>query len=280
MLWNYNGDVNRSTLRDLKKLCKVNAENLDNLLKAYAKNGKVSFNTNLDPFTGCPDEMSETVTLKSEEEIKEYLKADFQERLDEYLAYHKPAEDYLLNALIDFIKENGDTYPSKDEFRQLEITAENKRIAASPVTTDSQDFDPEQEMLKEILQLAEEIMETKRENDPKAITIHLEPYPDTLNLSNDDFYININWDRYYGNGNNSDYRVVIIMKDDYLDVETIEIYSHGTAFVNAENCLEKEVDDPILIKDQLIAIHQSIVQMAEQEGIEFLSEIDYTKLSA
>lgn len=254
MLRNYNGNVNRSTLRDLKKLCKVNAENFETL--------------------------SETCAFKGEAEIKDYLKEDFLERLNGYLAYHKPAEDYLLNAVIDFVKENSGRYPSKEEMRQLEITAENKRIAECPAT-DSQDFDVKQEMLKEILLLAEEIMESKRENDPKAITIHLEPYPDTLSLSsNDDFYIDINWDRYHGYGNNSDYRVVITMKDD-PDVEIIEIYSYrGTAFVNAENSEAEEMNDPVLVKDQLMAIHQGIVKLAEAEGIEFLSEIDYAELSA
>jgi len=280
MLRNYNGNVNRSTLRDLKKLCKVNAENFETLSEACAFEGEVSFYTNLDPITGCPDEMSEVITLRNEAEIKDYLKKDFLGRLNGYLTYHKPAEDYLLNALIDFIKENDGWYPSKEKMRQLEITAENKRIAESPVT-DSQDFDVKQEMLKEILLLAEEIMESKREDDPKAITIHLEPYPDTLSLSsNDDFYIDINWNRYHGYGNNSDYRVVITMKDD-PDVEIIEIYSYrGTAFVNAENSEAEEMNDPVLVKDQLMTIHQGIVKLAEAEGIEFLSEIDYAELSA
>lgn len=281
MLRNYNGNVNRSTLRDLKKLCKVNAENFETLSEACAFEGEVSFYTNLDPITGCPDKMSEVITLRNEAEIKDYLKKDFLGRLNGYLTYHKPAEDYLLNALIDFIKENDGWYPSKEKMRQLEITAENKQIAESPVT-DSQDFDVKQEMLKEILLLAEEIMESKRENNPEAITSHLEPYPDILSLSsNNNFYIDINCsNRHYRNGDNSDYQVVITWKDD-PDIEALRIYSYcDTVLVNAENWLGEELDDPVLIKEHSITIHQSIVKLAEAEGLEFLSEIAYAELSA
>lgn len=113
MIRNYNGNVNRAVMRDLRRLCDVNAENERNLFEAFAQKGGVSVYENLDPFTGCPDEMSNVVTMKSEAEIEEYLKKDFLKRIEGYLAYRKPAEDYLLSALIEFVKENG-RFPEKD----------------------------------------------------------------------------------------------------------------------------------------------------------------------
>ena len=112
MIRNYNGNVNRSAMRDLRKLCDVNAENERILFEAFDQKGEVSVYENLDPFTGCPDEMSDVVTMKSAAEIKEYLKKDFIRRVEGYLNHRKPAEDYLLSALIEFVKENG-RFPEK-----------------------------------------------------------------------------------------------------------------------------------------------------------------------
>ena len=53
---NYNGTVNHRVMRDLRKLCDVNAENEKELFEAFRKKGEVSVYENLDPFTGSPDE--------------------------------------------------------------------------------------------------------------------------------------------------------------------------------------------------------------------------------
>jgi len=169
MIRNYNGNINRAVVRDLRRLCDVNAENERNLFEAFDQKGEVSVYENLDPFTRCSDEMSNVVTMKSEAEIQEYLKKDLLERLERCLGYKKTAEDYLLCALIEFIKTNG-RFPEKDEMRQLEKNAEAKRIAELPsdVVTVPKEI-TEQDMAKEILELAEEIMEARRENNPKDI---------------------------------------------------------------------------------------------------------------
>ncbi len=124
---NYNEKANYSIVQDLWELCEMNAENERNLFEVFHQEGEVSVYDNLDPFTGCPDDLSTVLTLKSETEVKEYLKKDFLTSIKEYLEYRKPDGDYLLNALIEFIKENR-KFPEKDVMRQLEEKAEAKRI--------------------------------------------------------------------------------------------------------------------------------------------------------
>ena len=162
MIRNYNGNVNRSVIRDLRELCDVNAENKRKLFETFNKKGNVSVYENLDPFTGCPDELSNVVAMKSKTEVEEYLKKDFLRRVEDYLEVRKPDEDYLLSVLIDFVKENG-RFPEKNEMRKLEKNAEARRIADLPVAiTNVPKEITEQDITMEILELAEEIIETRR----------------------------------------------------------------------------------------------------------------------
>ena len=284
MIRNYNGKVNRAILRDLRELCDVNDGNLLNFLEAFAKNGEVSFYTNLCPFTGCPDEMSDTHTLTSEEEIREYLKKNAEGRLEEYLQsieHKNPTADHLMAAVVEFIKENA-KYPNKDEMRQLEIVAEAKRIAELPAGTVTQEMpQTDQDMMREIMELAEEIFESRQLTDPKDIHRHAEPYEDELFVESGDFDGSIRWDRHYGNGDSCDYSLVGDLSDngDIIIVRFRPYYGDDVLKVRvyAQHYWyrDREIN---LSTDHLITVHKSIVDLAEQEGIEFISEIDYEKL--
>ena len=270
---NYNGTVNHRVMRDLRKLCDVNAENEKELFEAFRKKGEVSVYENLDPFTGSPDEMSTTVTMKSEAEVKEYLKKDFLKRVEGYLHYQNPTHDYLMSDLAEYIKENG-RFPSKDEMRQLEKDAEAKRISDLPSDTIATPKEiTDQDVAREILQLAEEIIETRRETRPEDIFVHVEPYDDELSLSNDEFSMNIEWDRYEGVGDYRDYSCSVrIRNTDITDTFGVLFqYQHdGTIYVRGDS-LFKGVTDVSM--QTLIAIHKFVAQMAKAEGIEFTSEI-------
>ncbi|MCI9177204.1 MAG: hypothetical protein HFJ28_01145 [Clostridia bacterium] len=275
MLKNYNGSINRTLFRDLMKLCEVNSENSKILLQTYSQKGEVSFYTNLDPFTRCPDEMSEVVTLKSEDEIKDYLKKDFLERLTGYLSFKAPDNDPLTNALIDFIKNSSGIYPTREEMRQLEIAAENIRLATPSATAKTTvALSPVQELLKEILQLAEEIIESRRQTKPEDIFIHVEPYPDTLTLDSNGFSFFIKWARFYNENNCTDYSVIVSSLNDSL-IDKI-YFNYNFSAIPVVYAEDHEVTVP---SHQLIKIHQAIVALASQEGIEFLSEVDYEKIS-
>lgn len=278
MIRNYNGNVNRAVVRDLRKLCDVNAKNERNLFEVFNQKGEVSVYGNLNPFIGCPDEMSTVVTMKSETEVKEYLKKDFLRRVERYLDYRKPDEDYLLSALIEFVKENS-RFPEKDAMRQLEKNAEAKRIADLKSDTIATPKEiTEQDVAKEILELAEEIIEARRETKPEDIFVHVEPYDDELSLSNDEFYMDIKWDRYEGRGDSSDYSCSVTMrKDTNIDRVLFRYQYDGTIGVRVEGRNTTVTD--VSIKT-LIAIHKFVVQLAKAEGLEFTSEIDYGKFQA
>ncbi len=280
MIRNYNGDVNRSVLRDLKKLCNVTAENRQKLLEKLEKNGKVSFYTNLNPFFDGPDEMSDVVTLKNEAEVEEYLKADFEERLGNYLHYRNPAKDYLLDATIEYIKENGGNYPDKDKMTELEFEAEAKR-KDEQVSTKSQPLSAKELLLKEILELTEDILEARRETKPEDICKHVEPYDDELHITTDDkFEAVLMWDRHEGCGDSSDYRLKVWMQNDSLVREIFFSYRcAGNACVRATDDCSNNVEIK-RIMDRIITVHRGMINIAKQEGLEVTSEVDYGKLSA
>lgn len=278
MIRNYNGKVNRALIRDLRKLCGVNAENERNLFEVFDKNGEVSVYENLD-FFGCPDEMSTVVTLKTETEVKKYLKKDFAKRVDGYLSHKEPDKDFFLNALIEFVKANA-RFPERDAMRQMEKDAESKRVAE--LHTSNECVKKEitiQDIALEILELAEEIMESRRENNPKDIDTPVEPYPERLWIETDEFQGSILYAKYYGYKDFRDYSCAIRFKG-YRDVKTITIgyCSDGTPVIRAEDFFEKKLD--VSITEYLIIIHKSIVEMAKKTDFEFESEIDYQKFSS
>jgi len=279
MIRNYNGNVNRKVLRGLQNLCKVNDENMSNFMQAFTENGQVSFYTNLCPITGCPDEMSELHILKSEEEIKEFLKKYSQERLEEFLRISKVENDYLISGVVYFINEN-ERYPIKEEMKQIECAAEAKRVAELPADTSKQTQTTEQDVMKEILDLAEEIMEARRESKPEDVKVRSEDYPDTLWVENEDFEAVICWNRYCGTGDNRDYSLKVTLKDyKWKGLCKISFYRYGyddTVTVSSMDYFEEEYID--YTTDCLITIHKGIVEIAKQEGVEFITEVDYQNI--
>ena len=272
MLRNYNGNVNRSTLRDLRRICDANTDNLKNFLEAFARNGQVSFHTNT--FMGMVDEMSEEHILRSEEEIMEYLKQDAAERFEGYM--RDKDIDYLVASVLEFCRANG-KYPNIDEMRELEKEAESKRVAELPAgTATAETPQTVDEAMHEIMDLAEEIFESRRITNPDDIFCPVEPYHDRLQVESGDFSGLIEWDSYYGNGDSTDYHVRGQIRGNH-DLNGVSFYRHydGTASASAENWRDERVD---LTTEHVISVHKSMVDLAEQEGIEFLSEIDYEQL--
>lgn len=282
MIKNYNGNLNRSIIRDLRKICEVTEENKNNLLEKFWNERQVSFYTNLSPITGLPDEMSKLVTLKSEKEIEEYIRKDFLDRITGYLKRKKIEEDYLLDDLVDFIKKSNGIFPSKKEMQQLEIAAEAKRVRDLPPTDFTEEkIITEQDVMREILELSEEIMEERRETKPEDIKKYVEPYPDNLQLSTCKFNIFIKYNRHYSHGKSSDYSITIVLRDksfDEIHIVSLNRYStDGVVNISVFNWDDELID--ILPIDCLIKIHKDIVKLAKKEGIEFETEIDYKKIT-
>ena len=258
-------------------LTEVNDENSKTIMEAFEQNGEVSFYTNV--FMGMADELSGICTLRSEEEVREYLKKDAQERFDVYLRGKIAADDYLLATVLEFVKDNGNCkYPSKDEMRELERAAEAKRVAELPADAATMVVAPKtnQDMMREIMELAEEIFESRRLVRPEDIFCPDEPYHDRLHVENEDFSGMIEWDGHYGCGDCSDYSVRGQLRNDYDDV-SFRRYRNGEA---GGVLIKKWRDERLnLTKEQIITVHKAFVGLAEREGIEFISEIDYEKLA-
>ncbi|MBE5821640.1 MAG: hypothetical protein E7311_03505 [Clostridiales bacterium] len=278
----YNGMTNRHALNQLHLLCNVISENKETLLSEFYKKGSVSFHTNLD-FFGMPDEMSDICTLSNEKEIEDYIKNDTEVRLKKFIrSNHINLDtDYLLNDIIDFIKEKG-YYPLDNEMKNIMKFAEDKRIKNSPVSPNTITKITTQDVMREILELAEEIMETRRETKPDDISIHTEPYPDRLSIPDDKFNPVITYERYYGSKDSSDYRLDIYLNAKYFyEISSVCFYRFkydGEIYCDTEKWNRQKVDLPIKC---LIKIHKNMVKLAQKEKIDFTPEItDYSKITA
>ena len=269
MIRDYNGNVNHKVLRELERLCDVNSRNRKNLMDEFTAKGEVAFYENNDPLAGGRDEFSKIESLKSEKEITEFLKKDFEERLIGYLKWRN-TKDCLLSTLIEFIKKSNGVFPNKEEMRQIKKEAEAKRLAALPtdkIPTKRDEF----ELVKlEILQLCEEIMESRRKSKPEDIFTPVEPYSERLVIIFGEFAGAILHDIYYGNGDYRDYSLVL-RENRHL---TTKIFydSDGNPVVEARD-FEREEFDNISTIGYLEIIHKHIVEIARNEGIEFESEI-------
>ena len=278
MIRSYNGSINRRLIRDLKRIGSISAENETNLFEHFDSAGEVSVWENVCPFTHCPDEMSTIVTLKSEEEIRDYLKKDLIKRVEGYLDNEKPEEDYLLTAIVAFIKENG-IFPIDGAMKQLEKEAEAKRIASIPEVSSSPIKITMQDVIKEILELAEEIMELRREHNPDDILTPPEPYPQRLFLQADSFKGNVYYRRYYGTGTSKDYDCYFSTRNQYFN-ECIRMEYDYDNTPRATLVDFDGNDGKREISDDIITIHKEIGELAKKEGAEFISQIDYEELSA
>lgn len=127
--------------------------------------------------------------------------------------------------------------------------------------------------MEEILELAEEIMESRRETNPDDISKHVEPYPDELGLQNDNFMLCITFDRFYGHDNSCDYRLYVRPnKANGIYKVIFQRWANGNVFIDVDSRNNE------LSNECLFEIHKCIVELAEKEGIEFTSEIDYENI--
>lgn len=278
MIKNYNGKASRRVLGDLRKICDVNEKNRESLIEKLAKDGEVSFCVNLDPFTGCPDELSDVMTLKSEAEVEEYLKKDFKERLDMYIKHRQLDNDPLVQSIVLYLMENDGVYPERNVMRELETAAEEQRKMTLTETA-TQPISVKDKLLKEILELTEVVMEARRETNPDDIWKHVEPYDDELHITTyDDFEAVLMWDRHEGCGDSTDYKLYALMQKDHMRISFLYRYD-GDVSVSAEDDWKQYVDVED-IWDHIITVHKGMIEIAKNEGLEVTSEVDYEELSA
>lgn len=273
----YNGKKDRKTIQDFFRLCKVCEENRDEIMKYFNENGPLCVTTNFCPITGCPDEFSERIPLKTEDEINDFLKKDFKRRFEGYLR-HKKISDPLTAELYSFIKENM-RFPTADEMKIIEKTAEDKRLEGA--TDETKEISMAKLIKKEIIQLAIEIYFLTDRDDPKAIHHWVEPYDSDLHLADDKIDIAIHYNRWYPSECENDYNIFAVpYGKSYFD-SPLHFWSGFGNDVNDAYMMNSSKENVTITEENrefIIAIHEYLSKIAREKGFEFTSEVDYEKI--
>ena len=270
----YNGKKDRKTIQDFFRLCKVCEENREEIMKYFNENGPLCVTTDFCPITGCPDELSERTPLKTEDEINDFLKKDFKRRFEGYLRYKK-ISDPLTAELYSFIKENM-KFPTADEMKTIEKTAEDKRLESS--TNEVKEISMAKLIKNEIVQLAIEIYFLTGLNEPKAIHHRVEPYDSSLVLENDKLDITITYNRWYPNDSDSDYNIHACKNAEIYFSSGIHFWS---GYDNDAYMMNSSYENVAITEENrefIIAIHEYLSKIAREKGFEFTSEVDYEKI--
>ncbi len=271
MIRTYNGNINRQSIYDLKKICAANAHDKETLKEECEKYGSIIVCSHLNPFTGLPDIFSPELTLCTEKDIEECVHDYFLERLEVYLKIHPTQKDPLLEALLSYVQKHFGCFPNKEEFKQMEIKAEEKRLSkSSQKTTILPPPITEQLLLREILEMAEEIFAVYSDTIPKARKEYddFEYFPIQSGLKGA-----ISHKILFPKNCFLDYTCMVEMAGEKKEpiFITITYYPNGNAYCYAEDILDQELDIPLTAK--LITIHQTFLNMLQEYGISLKSEI-------
>lgn len=266
----YNGKKDRKTIQDFFRLCKVCEENREEVMNHFNKNGPICVTTNHCPITGLPDEFSDRTPLNTEEEINDFLKKDFERRFEGYLC-NKDLSDPLISELYSFIKANM-RFPSTDEMKNIEKTAETKRLEST--VHEVKEISMAKLIKNEIVQLAIEIYILTDRTDPKAIHHRVEPYDSSLSLGNENIAVTITYNRWYPNDGDIDYNIHACRNDKPYFSSGIHFWSgdDNDAYMNENVTITEENYESI------IAIHKYLSKIAREKGFEFTTEVEYDKI--
>lgn len=257
MIRNYNGPKDRRMVIELRTLCDVKAENLKSLSEELEKKGVVSFYTF--------DKIS--ITVKSEEEIKDFLQKTFLEEIERYITIEETkVNNFFILMLLKLLKKNGGVFPDSKKMEKIEKEAEKLRLAAT-LKEKKKTVEPIQLLLTEILDFSEEIMELRREKNPDEIT-HL-PYEDELYIETTDFNGKICWDRENGNY----HFVTSSITGGTMIIEESE--GEAVVYKRCYSGFNKTIRMNQKEKTNLKKIHYELSLLAEEEGLKFKSEADY-----
>ena len=104
---------------------------------------------------------------------------------------------------------------------------------------------------------------------------HVCPYNDELAITDDNVTIVIKYNGYFGHKDSRDYRCFAYLKNN-IDINHVLFYYKydGTADIEVKGYSRTDID---ISKDTLLSIHKFITKTAKEEGIEFISEVDYDK---
>jgi hypothetical protein len=245
------------------KLCKEKAEKRKRLLEKLTEDGEVS-----DSYSY---ELQSSKILESKDEIENFLQEELLIKLeDEIRSIPEEEKDYVLNRLVNFIKANY-RFPNSEEISEIEKEAEKERISKLPPETSNVAVKKEltqKNIVDEILEIAEEIFKRRSIIDPKSIVEHVDEYDDALELIGNDFDLIIKFDTYFGLDNSRAYSCSVKLpygKEVWMYLGNI--YTRiSIAYLGDEKC-----NLPI---EQLLSIHKFMMEKANEDGLECMSELD------
>ena len=215
-------------------------------------------------------------------------KVKLQDELERMMNYRKGMtsfqKEYLIKEVAVFIGKKG-VWPNKIQMRDLQKAAEQNRVAKLSWRDVKRDLRSivfpgritSQDVMLEILQLSEQIFETRRENKPKDIRSSVSNYPESLSIENDDFGAFIDWHRdSAGVGKDPgtcDYVLIAALSNGDHFVFKQDTMQSGVDCVANEELLENADFQSTAMRTRLLTIHQALFRMAKQEGVIFESEI-------
>lgn len=284
MIRNYNGPVNRSFIRALQELCREYVKPRSELFGKLAQEGTLNLATNLD-FFGEVDCCSVKHTLSTEDDVQAFITGLISKKINALRDYcYNVEKDPFTELLIKFIINSGGYFPAENELRAMYGEAEHIRLEAD-TETESAPLTPLQMLMKECLELAEEIMERTRAKNPDAITIRTQDYDDFMDFEGDHVGGTLYWNRWNYRYFGTEYSVVfgcgdhkryVKLKYEYDD-EEIPIYLVRYYYREDD---EKFGDDDEYAVRLLIDLHKDLSKLASELGFEFISEVDYDAVPA
>ena len=262
----YNGTVNMSFRRDLRRLIGEYWDYYNTWIEEIAKEGSITVDEDFSLFRE-----SIPTTFHSEKEIEDFLTGRLNKRLDDLQKRWKLG--IFERMVIDFIRRNAWKYPSPGELMNIATEAEAERIQIEgmtpPITSEI--------IAREILRLCSEIMEQAREkpseNWPEErVFTPVNPYPEEFSMEVQTYRCDMEHGMQGSDEGDLEYRCKFFVK--YPDIDWIEIRldRSGTTYCQfAINRLNQEEFNWKL----LLSRYKGVLERAKEYQIEFLNEIDF-----
>ena len=279
MIRNYNGPVSRSFIRALRGMCKASVPIREDLFNALKGQMPLHIWCNLYWF-GEVDLASYIETLHTEEDVQAFITKKIEEKINFLRTwYFNVIDDPFTEMLIRFIIDSGGYFPADKELTEMYGNAERVRLEAlKSKNVESSPLTPLQMLMKECLELAEEVMERKRAIDPNSIKERTQDYDDYTYFQGDYVSGTLFWNRWNSCIFGTEYSVkfgcgdlerYITLKYEYDDSEVpiyiVKYYSDRHRRFN---------DDDEYAVRLLIDLHKDLSKQATELGFEFISEVE------
>ena len=272
----FNGIINWSFFRDLKRMIKEYWEYHDTWIKELEKDGNVTVKEGFSLFR-----MGTYTTFETPKEIEDFLEELLNEKLNELQKRWKPG--IFERQVIDFIRKNAWKYPSPSELIDIAAEAEAERIQIEGMTLPINSAT----LAMEILRLSSEIMERARDYpledypDERVFTPE-DPYPEefTFDISTEHCdHCYVEHDVLGSDAGDAEYRVKFYLNK--LEMRMLQImFEWGTRNMLLMFTWKPLAEERELSEEEhwliLLTIYKGVLERAKDYKVDFINEIDFT----